>query len=277
MIAEKKDLILRALEEGTGASICAAIDKEGLRSGLRIWFGDIEEGYGPTAELRPYGLRGHQVNLTFGKKAGMVVDQISRASPEDVQLARALVSSIGADFEVEVSGQSLAEWRVTSGSFRISAKARNRDLANDDNSVLETCRNVIVPIMAAMAELIGYDILEEDTTDAPPAYEGAISNSLVRKRERNPRNRLLCIRIHGEVCVVCNVRPRVVYGDAGSIIEVHHLEPLSLLATPRQYDPRTDLVPLCPNCHRAIHTRRPRPFDVTELRDLIEVGGRELP
>ena len=57
MIAGKKDLILRELEEGTGAAIAAAVDISGLRSGLRIWFGDLDEKHGPVAELRPYGLK----------------------------------------------------------------------------------------------------------------------------------------------------------------------------------------------------------------------------
>jgi 5-methylcytosine-specific restriction protein A len=68
--------------------------------------------------------------------------------------------------------------------------------------------------------------------------------------------------------VVCGLEPRRVYGEAGSIIEVHHLEPVSSLVEPRPYDPRTDLVPLCPTCHRALHTRRPIPLSIEELKTL---------
>ncbi|MOA48213.1 HNH endonuclease [compost metagenome] len=68
--------------------------------------------------------------------------------------------------------------------------------------------------------------------------------------------------------MACGLEPRLEYGEAGSIIEVHHLEPLALLKEPRPYDPRADLVPLCPSCHRAVHTRRPIPFSIEELRDL---------
>lgn len=270
MIVGKKDLILRELEEGTGAAIAVAVDRSGLRSGLRIWFGDLDEKHGPVAELRPYGLKGHRVDLSFGNFSGVVLDQIGKASPEDVQLARALVASIRADIEVEVPGQSFPEWCVTGGAFRMTAKIRDQELPYEDAAIIATCRDVIVPMMAAMAELIGYDVIEEPASDEVPAFEGAILQSVVQRRERNPRNRLLCVRIHGEKCVACGAKPKLRYGEAGSIIEVHHLEPVALLAEPRPYDPRTDLVPLCPSCHRAVHTRRPIPIGIEELRDLME-------
>lgn len=126
-------------------------------------------------------------------------------------------------------------------------------------------------MMAAMAELIGYDVIDEPSDNEMPIFEGGISQSVVKRRERNPRNRLLCIRIHGEKCVICGCEPRRVYGEAGSIIEVHHLEPLASLTEPRPYDPRVDLVPICPNCHRAVHSRRPYPFGIEELRILMKV------
>jgi len=120
----------------------------------------------------------------------------------------------------------------------------------------------MVPLMAAMAELIGYQDAEPEEYDE----EGRITESLIRRRERSARNRLLCLSIHGHRCAVCGLEPEGLYGDAGSIIEVHHLEPVSLLAEPRPYDPAADLVPLCPNCHRAAHTRRPIPWTVEDLR-----------
>lgn len=270
MIAKKKHLILKELEEGTGATIATAVDNRGLRSGLRIWFGDLDENHGPVASLRPYGLKGYLVELSFGNFSGDVLGQILKALPEDVQLARALVASIRADVTIEVPGQSLPEWKVSNGAFRMIAKIRDQEHPHEDAAVIATCHDVIVPMMAAMAELIGYDVIEEATDGESFSCEGAILPAVVRRRERNPRNRLLCIRIHGEICVVCNMAPRLIYGEAGSILEVHHLEPLALTTEPRPYDPRIDLVPLCANCHRAIHTRRPIPLGVEELRNMMD-------
>lgn len=271
MLADKKGLILREIEDGTGAAIDAVVDHNGFRSGLRIWFGDLDEKHGPVAEIHPHGLKGHKVNLSFGSFSGEVINQIQKASQEDVQLARALVASIRADIEVEVPGQSPSEWCVTNGMFQMTAKVRNQDQSHADSAIISTCREVIVPMMAAMAELIGYDLIEEPIGDGnTPAFDGAILRSVVQRRERNPRNRLLCIRIHGEKCAVCGIAPRQRYGDAGSIIEIHHLEPVALLVTPRLYDPRADLVPLCPSCHRAVHTRRPIPLSIEEIREQME-------
>ena len=272
MLAAKKELILKELADGTGAEVAATVDLSGLRSGLRIWFSDLDEKHGPVAELRAHGLKGHRVILTFGNFSGSVLSQIAMASPEDVQLARALISSIRQDVDIEIPGQSILEWEVRNGGFCIMATVRNLEHPLQDNSVITTCREVIVPIMAAMAELIGYDVIEDLRYEELPAYEGAILQSVVKRRERNPRNRLLCIRIHGERCFACGTEPRMTYGDAGSIIEVHHLEPLALLMEPRPYDPRTDLVPLCPNCHRMVHTKRPIPLTMDDLKAILRTS-----
>lgn len=270
MIAEKRELIQKELEEGTGAAISVTADRSGIRSSLRIWFTDLDDKHGPVAELRPYGLKGHLVELAFGNFSGGVIGQILEASPEDVQLARALVASIRADVTIEIPGQNLCEWSVMDGAFRMTAKIRDQERPHENSAVITTCRDVIVPMMAAMAELIGYDVIDERVDDEALNPEGAVLQSVVKRRERNPRNRLLCIRIHGEKCAVCGVEPTVKYGEAGSIIEVHHLEPVAMLEKPRPYDPRIDLLPLCPNCHRAVHTRRPFPFSIDELRALME-------
>lgn len=265
MISARQALIRSELEAGTGAEIGMAVDPSGTRTALRIWFSDLDVRHGPVAELRPYGLRGYRVVLGFGKFAGEVVRRIQAASAEDVMLARALVASIGSAVDVDLSGQAREEWRVDSGAFAITATARSLP-DNPDEAVTVVCREVIVPLMAAMAELIGYDVIEDEDAEAD-ALEGGILVSTIKRRERNPRNRLLCIRLHGEKCACCGLEPRSVYGDAGGIIEVHHLEALALLAAPRPYDPALDLAPLCPNCHRAVHTRRPVPLSLTDLRE----------
>lgn len=271
MIAHKKELIASELEKRTGADISVIESSSGMRTAIKAWFSDLDANHGPVAELRPHGLKGHRVQLTFGRFSGAILTQIRDAPLEDIQLARALVRSISDEVEVEVPGQSPKSWTVSDGEFRITATIKYDDFAGDDAAVLATCREVMVPIMAAMAELIGYDVITECDEDDSPAIEGAVSWAQVKRRERNPRNRLLCLRIHGEQCVACGLKPREKYGDAGSIIEVHHLEPVATLAQPRPYDPEQDLVPLCPNCHRALHTRRHVPLSIAELQELMSV------
>lgn len=266
MIAAQQEIIRQELEAGTGAAIALAVDATGARTGLRIWFADLEERHGPVAQLRPHGLRGYRVVLGFGAFAGAVVRQIQKADEEGVALARALVASIGPTVHLDLFGQQREDWQVESGAFQITATARGMP-TDPAEAVSRICRDVIVPLMGAMAELIGYDVIEEATPNG--AMEGAILLSTVHRRERNPRNRLLCIRLHGEKCSGCRLEPKSVYGEAGGILEVHHLEPLSLLGEPRRYNPATDLVPLCPNCHRAVHTRKPAPLSLSELRAIL--------
>lgn len=270
MLAEKKLIILRELSEGTGASIAIDIEQRGVRASLQIWFNDLEKNNGPIAILQPFGLKGHKVELVLGKFSKQILDQIQRAPTEDIQLARALVSSIKKTIELDFHGQNASDWNVASGNFKITAIIRGLDKPFEDQSVVETCREAIVPMMAAMAELIGYDTITNEAEDNSLAFEGAVRPSVVNRRERNPRNRLLCIRIHGEKCIACGIEPYLKYGEAGSIIEVHHLEPVSVLVEPRPYNPAIDLVPLCPNCHRAVHTRHPIPLEIKELKYLME-------
>lgn len=267
MLSTRQTLVREELEAGTGAAISMAVDGTKSRTGLWIWFSDLGEKHGPVAALRPHGLKGYTITLGFGAFAGEVVRRIVSAEPEDVRLARALVASIDNSVEIDIQGQAKTDWKVKAGDFRMTAIIRN--LPRDSEVALtRVSREAIVPMMAAMAELIGYDVIDEDD-DGEPEYEGSELIYTVRRRERNPRNRLLCIRLHGETCVCCGLDPQDTYGVAGSIIEVHHIEPLSLLKEPRPYDPALDLVPLCPNCHRAAHTRRPEPWSPEELRELM--------
>ncbi|MGN2411905.1 hypothetical protein [Pseudomonas syringae] len=113
-------------------------------------------------------------------------------------MSRALISSISADVGIEIKGQGISDWLVTDGSFQVTAKVRNSKFIDEDLEVIDVCREVIVPMMAAMAELIGYDIVENTPVVDEISFEGAVAQSVVKRRERNPRNRLLCIRTHGE-------------------------------------------------------------------------------
>lgn len=271
MLNRHKALIASVLVEGTGAAITVRPFVAGLRQGLRMWFDDLDEKYGPIAELKPHGLLTHRVRLTFGVFSARIIAQIADAQSEEVDLARALVRSVAAVADLSVPGQTLENWSVSSGTFEIIADYRHQNLVPDsDEAVVITCSEIIVPLMAAMAELIGYDQVDNPADSNVPDVEGGLSQATVSRRERNPRSRLLCLRIHGHVCKACGLVPSSIYGEAGGIIEVHHLEPVSMLKNPRPYDPEKDLVPLCPNCHRAVHTSRPWPLSPAELSSILE-------
>jgi 5-methylcytosine-specific restriction protein A len=41
-----------------------------------------------------------------------------------------------------------------------------------------------------------------------------------------------------------------------------------------QVDPIADLRPVCPNCHAMLHSRRPTPLSIAELKRIIDGNGR---
>lgn len=87
--------------------------------------------------------------------------------------------------------------------------------------------------------------------------------------ERSPLARRACLEHYGYKCVICGMDFGDKFGEEFSgLIEVHHLEPLSLSKEEHEIDPIKDLVPLCPNCHRMIHKKRDRPFTLEEMRTI---------
>ena len=101
--------------------------------------------------------------------------------------------------------------------------------------------------------------------------EGASSQVLVNRYERDPRNRKAAIAIHGESCMACGFNFRKVYGDLGtSYIVVHHLTPVSAIGDDYIINPRTDLVTICANCHAMVHRTNP-PLSLIELKSLLDL------
>lgn len=273
MLPAHHSLIRDEVEAGTGAAVDLEVAGGAAQAGLRLWFTDLGRARSPIIELRPKGLKRYEALLRFGTIAGETVTQMQKAQPEELQLARALIRSVAAEAEVSIPNQTLDNWIITGGEFSVSAELRGVENRFADEAVIATCRALVTPMLAAMAELYGYDPVAAPEDPAEPLMEGAVRYSVVKRRERNPRNRLLCLRIHGASCGVCGTDPSSIYGDAGGIIEVHHIQPLSGAEGARPYNPETDLIPLCPSCHRAAHTRRPMPWAPDELRQKLRAHG----
>jgi 5-methylcytosine-specific restriction protein A len=99
--------------------------------------------------------------------------------------------------------------------------------------------------------------------------EGAITQAVVNRYERDPRARAKCIKEYGPVCQVCSMNFEKKYGAIGEgFIHVHHIKQLSGIGKEYEVDPVSDLVPVCPNCHAMLHKRRP-PFSVSELKKML--------
>jgi 5-methylcytosine-specific restriction protein A len=100
--------------------------------------------------------------------------------------------------------------------------------------------------------------------------EGAVSQVLVNRYERDPRNRKAAIALHGKICMACGFNFREIYGELGDdYIVVHHLTPVSAMGEDYIVDPEKDLVTICANCHAMVHRRNP-PLTIDELKRLLD-------
>lgn len=99
--------------------------------------------------------------------------------------------------------------------------------------------------------------------------EGERTTIEVSRIERDTKARKKCIDIFGTTCAVCGFNFEKTYGKIGEgFIHVHHLKPLAAAKGRRKVDPKTDLRPVCPNCHEMLHRRRPT-FTIEELQGRI--------
>ena len=120
---------------------------------------------------------------------------------------------------------------------------------------------------------VGMDInLFPDELQAKTEFvEGAVLQVMVNRYERDRQAREAALRYHGSQCQVCGLDMAKRYGDIGrGFIHIHHLVPLSEIKQDYRLDPKTDLIPVCPNCHAMLHRRNP-PYTPDELKILIQL------
>jgi 5-methylcytosine-specific restriction protein A len=101
------------------------------------------------------------------------------------------------------------------------------------------------------------------------SVEGGRTMVQVNRFERDPAARRRCIQIFGTRCLVCGFDFAKTYGEIGAgFIQVHHLSPLSMNRKKHRVDVRSDLRPVCPNCHEMLHRKKP-PFSIEALKARI--------
>ena len=97
--------------------------------------------------------------------------------------------------------------------------------------------------------------------------EGAAEYVTLNKYERNQKARAACLAAHGTACAVCGIDFAKAYGpEFAGKIEVHHIIPLSEIGEEYVVDPVNDLVPVCPNCHTALHGKKDGVYTIEELK-----------
>lgn len=113
---------------------------------------------------------------------------------------------------------------------------------------------------------------EDDYRDDKLIKEGNSFYSYSKKYERDPKNRLEAIKIHRTKCIACGFDFEQVYGVRGrGFVEVHHVNPLYTLEEEMFINAKTDLVPLCSNCHRMVHHQKDNVLSIDELKSILNV------
>lgn len=113
------------------------------------------------------------------------------------------------------------------------------------------------------------DNLDLEPDSLEPAIEGARRLVYVNSYERSRSAREACKRIHKPICAACGFDFGIAYGSGFiGYIHVHHLVRLADIGEEYQVDPRTDMIPVCPNCHAVIHSQDP-PLSIDSVRKLL--------
>lgn len=259
-------LIQESVLDQTGVLLNVSDQRQkGLRRSFFTWIDGYTKQDGPIFEIRPHGLKRIKITATMGVFSLPCIKVMQKASEESVNLSRSLIKELSKSPDVTVSvspNQTLENWVVTDQNFEIGFLVRSSNSRFNEDALIEISKRYLAPLLVCFAELIGYVEVLSD-------IEGKEIEYFLTKKERSKRNRILCISIHGDKCNVCGLSPTTSYPIDRSIIEVHHIEPLASIDHPRAYDPRTDLIPLCPNCHRVLHTKSP-PLHPNKLKIMMK-------
>jgi 5-methylcytosine-specific restriction protein A len=237
---------------------------------------------GQTFTLRTViGWRRIDVLFRPGRFAGELMKAMGRADESGRQTFRTVLAvcrDAGADIALALNGTAVnpedmaiwsAPWRSFDLSIRRGMLAINAGDADADMRQIELWTSRAA---AAVLALLPLEIDGEEAGEAAPDVaglpEGAKTRIEVNRYERDRRNRAAALAIHGYLCKACDLDMGERYGPvAAGLIEVHHVTPVSQVGPGYIIDLKSDLVPLCPNCHAVAHRRSP-PFSVDELRGM---------
>ena len=114
--------------------------------------------------------------------------------------------------------------------------------------------------------------------DGQAIPEGAKTQVMVNRYERDPEARRQCLEHFGHECRACGLRFEDRYGAIGQgFMHVHHKKPLSEITDHDDHtvNPLEDLVPVCPNCHAMLHRPPGTTLTVEDLRTVMDTTRAE--
>lgn len=267
---------LVSTETGLGFVGSEGLTNEGIR-----WLELVPVGHPPgqTFAIRAeIGWRRIDVRFRFGSFAGELmssVRSVDEAGRGVFQTVLDACSNAGADVVLNLNGaiRSHRDDAIWGESWRSFGFAVGKGMLaineGNDTADMRLIEEWTIRVAAAVIALLPVEEDAEERSDAHGLPEGAKMRIEVNRYERDRRNRAAALAIHGHKCMACGTDMAERYGPvAEGLIEVHHVVPVSEVGQGYIIDPRSDLVPLCPDCHSVAHRRSP-PFSVKELQSML--------
>lgn len=228
------------------------------------------------------GWRRIDVRFRFGSFAAELMASVYAVDESGRQLFKTVLdtcNNAGADVTLILNGtrrnyQDDAIWNEPWRSFEFTI-SKGMLAINDGNDIADMHLIESWTKLSAAAAIALLPVAEDadDHSDVEGFPEGAKLQIEVNRYERDRRNRLAALAIHGHKCIVCERGMSELYGSvAEGLIEVHHVVPVSEIGPGYIINPQSDLVPLCPNCHSVAHRRSP-PYSIGELQNMLRSGS----
>lgn len=101
-------------------------------------------------------------------------------------------------------------------------------------------------------------------------WEGDTKEVALTTYERDPAARRECINHYGAICYICKFNYGERFGQQfAGLIHVHHRVPLNKIRHGYTVNPINDLIPVCPNCHLALHSKEDGYYTPEELIEIL--------
>lgn len=263
-------LIGSALQESVGLSpTCSIGSTSSLTSTWRFdefprpegFFIDLFEQFGV--------VRAHLQLDAFASAMRSAIDSASVSRWQEIASATQRFEELGIELNISRSGGT----PDTSNSAPIGSEFSIHGRLVLPTSLESDAAKLLKIMLEMFSEIVTAGI---GWKDSEFDVEGAKVFRAVTLYERSPLNRRLAIEIHGVTCIVCNFNFASKYGLIGDgVVEIHHKTPVHLMNREKVVDPRTELVPLCSNCHTMVHSTDP-PIPIDELKRSIETNAAKF-
>lgn len=224
---------------------------------------ECEQGY-----ILCYEIVNQDNNLVFTVK----LERLAKGN-RAFAICEKLAKAAGVSYDGEQS-VSLASWNVS-------------DEAKQDLQISGVLDQLFEYEVSYFEQQLGEWIVDNDKTiKAFPQYEqqllapqelpdeifieGSMKDILTNRYERNVKARSRCLAHYGPVCQICGMDFSKTYGECfKGIVEVHHRKPLNEIKQDYIVDPVKDLIPVCPNCHRALHSKPDGVYTAEEIKMIM--------